>query len=96
MSASNGRKGPKGRKTAATTPAHASAATVARGVEDAAGDLAVSLDAGCSVELAKLALIVLMDCRRRLARLTERVEGGGPVTPLPRQGGPPRRDGASG
>jgi hypothetical protein len=84
MSASNGRKGPKGRRAATTgparattTPAHATAATVARGVEDAAGDLAVSLDAGSSAELAKLALIVLMDVRRRLARLAERVEAAG-------------------
>jgi hypothetical protein len=55
-------------------PAHATAAAVARSLEEAAGDLAVSLDAGCAAVVGKLAMIVLVDCHRRLTLLSDRME----------------------
>jgi hypothetical protein len=62
------------REAATTTEALATAATVAHRIADQGEDLAALLHHGCAAEVGKLALVVLVDCRRRLARLAEKVE----------------------
>jgi hypothetical protein len=79
MSERNGRKGPKGRKAGTAPAARVTAASVAHRVADEAEDLAALLHKGAEeANLEKLAMLVLVDCHRRLTRLAARMEGAQP------------------
>ena len=80
MSAKNGKAksrkagGPGLARVTAAGGCDHEAATVARGLEEAAGELVISIESGMAAGLGKLALITLVDVRRRLARLARRIE----------------------